>query len=99
MIVASLHSLEHRLMQSQLRLRAVFDERNRGQELMARGAVRAFPGECEDNALRFDDFPIDPGFPMLGAVRRAHAEAECTTNADVHVAVNGGESLRPPPSC
>ena len=61
-------------------------------------AVGILPGEGEDDALRLDDFAIDAALPVIGALRRAHAEAVGAADADVHLAVDRGEALRSPPA-
>src|SRR5580704_10028045 len=98
MVVPSLGCLEHRLVQCQPRLCALFGKGHGGEQFVAWMTVGVLPCKGEDDALRLDDFAIDAALPVLGAVRRSHAEAVGTADADVHFAVDGCEALWPPPA-
>jgi hypothetical protein len=90
-------TVEYGLMQSQLGFAAAFDKRHGDQGLVPGPTVLLLPGEGEDQALGFDDFAVDAALPVIGALRRAHAEPEGAARPDIHVVGDRREALRSPP--
>src|SRR5439155_24135498 len=74
--------LEDGLVQGELRLRAVLGEAHRQHRFVAGLALRVLPGPGEHEPLGLHDFAIDTPQPVVGALRRAHAEADGASRAD-----------------
>src|SRR5207249_7218056 len=76
----------------------VLDQGHRQEGLVARLTLLVLPRPCANETLRLDDLAKDAPQPMIGTLRRAHAEAEGATRADVHLAERSREALRAPPA-
>src|SRR5262249_21063690 len=97
MRITSSDGLEDGLMQRQLRLPTTFLEGYRHQCFVAGLTPRILPCVGEDEPLRLHELTVDAAQPMIGTLRRAHAEAVGASRAEIHRAGGQREVFRTPP--